>query len=475
MTTDSQSRDLLEFLDTSPTPWHAVDSAVKRLESQGFQEVAWNSPRFPGSAGGYFTRRGGTLAAWIQPEGKNRGSSRADRTPERGFHIVGAHTDSPVLKLKGHAPSNTYGYQQISVEKYGGVLVATWLDRDLKLCGRFAARHRKTGQLRSFLFDSKETVARIPNLAIHLQPSARTELTINPQQHLTPILHLDLSDGEDGPEAANWELNRLYREWARNTAGEEIRWTDYEPDNLGVEAVLAPVEKPSLDANEGKWLASARLDNLASCWTALTALLNPKTMETARRGAGFLPLAVFFDHEEVGSGSHTGAESPFLGALLERVHGALNPVAGQQGSRENYWSALAGSVMLSADMAHALHPNYTEKHDPALFPIMGAGPVLKVNANQRYASETYGLAFVETLGREAGIPLQKFQNRADLACGATIGPISASRLGITTVDLGAPMLAMHSIREYAHLEDQQNMVRLLESFYQYSGGEHRIP
>jgi len=416
--------DLLDFIASSPTPYHAVAESVRRLESGGFRECGeadlWRLA--PGDRR-YLVRAEGSLVAF-----QLGGAPPA----EAGFRIVGAHSDSPNLRLKPRPDVEASGYRQYAVEPYGGVLLHTWLDRDLSLAGRVSVREQGLGR----------PLLRVPNLAFHLQRELRSQgLKLNAQTHLVPIVGL-----EEAPPLAELVADELRTRQVADAAPEDV---------LAFDLMTYDTQPPAVAGARGEFVQASRLDDLASCHAALSALL-----AAAGSPAEFTRALVIYDHEEVGSRTAEGAAGPLLRSALERI------VAGVEGGEpQGLARALARSVLISADMAHAVHPNYADKHEPGHQPVIGRGPVLKLNANQSYASgaRTSGL-FVE-LCRRAGIEPQYFVSRSDVGCGSTIGPITAARVGIPTVDVGNPMLSMHSCREMAGTADVKPMIDVLGLFY----------
>ena len=362
-----------------------------------------------------------------------------------GFRLLGAHTDSPNLRLKPHPQYQKSGYRQLGVEVYGGVLWYTWLDRDLSVAGRLVLS--RDGKSESHLVDlGREPVVRIPSLAIHLNRQVNQEgLKLNPQEHLAPLLGLEAVGGEG-------DLMALLCE-ELGTRGVKAQPSDV----LGFDLCLYDVQRGARSGLQGEFLQPARLDNLASCHSGLAALLEPGERK-ATCGV------VLYDHEEVGSRSAQGAASPFLRDSLQRIVLA-RAGEGAGGNGDAFHRAMQASFMVSADMAHALHPNYADRHEPRHQPVLGAGPVVKSNANQSYATDAESWAFFAQLAREADVTLQHFVTRTDLPCGSTIGPISAGELGIRTIDVGNPMLSMHSIREMAAAADVEKMVAVLRRFF----------
>jgi aspartyl aminopeptidase len=393
------------------------------LSEAGFTRLAEDSP-WPRGPGSWYVVRGGTLVAWVVPEG---------HTASDGFRIVGAHTDSPNLRVKPRADVRKAGFRQLGVEVYGGALLTSWLDRDLGISGRVSVR-RNGGGAAVKLMRVDRPVCYIPQLAIHLNRDVNQKgLLVDPQQHLMPIWGLDRR-GEHGSSGS------LEEEFQAFVAAELGVGSG---DVLGWDLMLHDLAPASLVGQHQELIAASRLDNLASCWAAIEALIE---VSPHHSGAA-VPMVCLFDHEEVGSVSDRGAGSSMLPAIVERT------VLARGGDREVVHQSLARSASLSADMAHATHPNYADRHDPQHRVRLNGGPVIKVNAQVRYATDAPGTALVELAADQAGVPLQRFAMRSDLPCGSTIGPVTASRLGITTVDVGMPQLAMHASREFAGSHD----------------------
>ena len=429
------ARRLLGFCDASPSPYHACATAAALLGEAGFTRLAEDAA-WPAEPGRWYLVRGGTLVAW---------ATTAAHQPHEGFRIVGAHTDSPNLRIKPQPDVVRAGVRQLGVEAYGGVLLTSWLDRDLGLSGRVAVRRNGTGAMVRLLRVDRPVCA-IPQLAIHLDRDVNTSgLLVDAQHHLTPLWGIVRPDGA-APSAATGTdglVGFVARELGVDAA-----------DVLGWELMLHDLAPGALVGRDDELIGSARLDNLASCWAAVEAL----TEVAPSVGDGPVPVVCLFDHEEVGSTSDRGAASSLLPTLLERS------VMARGGGREDLHRALARSACLSADMAHATHPNYADRHDPEHRVALNGGPVLKVNANVRYATDAPGSALVALAAEQARVPLQRFAMRSDLPCGSTIGPVTAARLGITTVDVGMPQLAMHAAREHAGSHDPAHYRALLTAF-----------
>lgn len=418
--------DLLSFIRASPSPYHAAASAAQRLEKAGFRELR-GTDDWTGTAGGSFVVRGGALIAWYAPEGTPA------HTP---FRIIGTHTDSPNLRIKPTPDTGSAGWRQIAVEIYGGVPLNTWLDRDLGISGRLALRG-PGGTTDSRLVQIDEPLLRVPQLAIHLDRTVNDALTLDRQRHIAPVWSLGAA-----------EEGALLR---RVAAAAEA-----DPDEvLGWDLMLHDVQPPGYLGAEQEFVVSSRLDNLVSVHAGVTALAG--TASAAEEPA-YIPVLAAFDHEEVGSGSDTGAQSPLLERVLSRS------VTARGGSPEDFSRALAGAFCLSADMAHAVHPNYVERHDPDHRPLPNSGPTVKVNVNQRYATDSTGIAMLASACERAGAPWQPFVSNNAMPCGTSIGPLTAARLGVPTVDVGVPGLSMHSARELCGADDPGHLAAILGAF-----------
>lgn len=406
--------DLGAFVTASPSSFHAAAEAARRLSQAGFTELREEDPWDEIDVrGDRYVIRDGSIIAWSTPAG-------ADTTTP--WRIVGSHTDSPALKLKPEPGFTAEGFAQVGVEIYGGPLLNSWLDRELRLAGRLALADGST-----VLVDTPP-VLRVPQLAVHLDRQVNAEgLKLDPQRHLQPVLGLT-SLGEA-------DVLGLLAERAGVAAA----------DVVGFDVVTVDAQAPALFGAHEEFLASARLDNLGSLHAEVEALIRVQADGPAS-GAP-IALLVANDHEEVGSASRSGAGGPFLEDVLVRMHAALG---GDEASRRR---ALASSVVLSADAGHAAHPNYPERHDPVTRPRLGGGPMLKINAQQRYATDAVGIAVFAAACARAGVPFQRFVSNNAMPCGSTIGPITATRLGMTTIDVGITLLSMHSAREMCAVAD----------------------
>jgi len=435
MNNDDFVRGLLDFIQHSPTPFHAVQCMVEMLESNGFQRLreqeSWCMDDAQAATGYFVTRNDSSIVAFRLPQ----------PLTAHGIHMIGAHTDSPCLKVKPNPEITSQHYLQLGVEVYGGALLNPWFDRDLSLAGRVNFLNAN-GDLKHALVDWKRAIAVIPSLAIHLDREANENRKINKQQHLPPLL----MPSSKASDANATDLNALLlgrinaQRKADGDAETAMQVLDYELSFYDVQA-------PALVGLQEEFIASARLDNLLSCYTGLMALLNKE--------GGRNRLLVCNDHEEVGSVSAAGAQGNFLESVLARLCGNPEAVA----------RTTASSLMISIDNAHAVHPNFADKHEPNHGPVMNAGPVIKINANQRYASNSETSALFKHWCQQADVPVQTFVVRSDMACGSTIGPITANALGVRTVDVGVPTLAMHSIRELAGRQDAFSLYRVLLQYF----------
>jgi aspartyl aminopeptidase len=407
---------LCAFIDASPSPYHACATAADRLRAAGYTEVA-ERDAWPRAEGGYFTVRAGSLIAW------RSGPAAAP------FRIVGAHTDSPNLRVKQHPDRFVSGWRVVALQPYGGAWLNSWLDRDLGLSGRLSVREANT--VSHHLLRIDEPVLRVPQLAIHLSDD-RKGVSLDPQRHVNAVWGTG-----SGP--------RSFLDFVADRAGVAA------DDVLGFELMTHDLTASAVVGADGDLLSAPRLDNQATCYAGLEALL-------AADETSHVPVLALFDHEEVGSTSDHGAQSEFLLTTLERI----TMTAG--GDREDFLRRLPDSMVASGDMAHATHPNYPERHEPGHLIEVNAGPVLKVQPNLRYATDGRTAAAFALACAQAGVTLQRYEHRADLPCGSTIGPMTAARTGIPTVDVGAAQLAMHSAREVMGARDVADYAAALQAF-----------
>ena len=423
------NQSLLSFLQASPTPFHATTSMMQILLSSGYTELFEDQVWDLKEQAGYFIRRNDSsiIAIWL-----------ADKS--QALRLVGAHTDSPCLKVKPNADLSGKGYFQLGVEVYGGALLAPWFDRDLSLAGRVHARI--DGKIESVMVNFERAIATVPSLAIHLDREANKGRTINPQTQLPPVLSI--------AGAKDRDLNSiLMAEVAQQFADSDSAGSDTKVESiLDYELFFYDTQPPALIGLENEFIASARLDNLLSCFIGLQSLLEADKSQNK--------LLICTDHEEVGSASACGAQGPFLQQVMERIWP----------NNEDRNRIIAGSMMISADNAHGIHPNFSDRHDQNHGPMLNQGPVIKINANQRYATNSLTSAIFKQLCDDAGVKYQAFVTRTDMGCGSTIGPITASEVGIETIDIGVPTFGMHSIRELAGSEDAFELTKVLKHFFE---------
>src|ERR1700752_1035708 len=407
---------LCEFIDASPSPFHVCATVAARLVDAGNAELS-ETDRWPDRPGRYFTVRAGSLVAW-NSEG-----------PDGPFRIVGAHTDSPNLRVKQHPDRLVAGWRVVALEPYGGAWLNSWLDRDLGISGRLSVRVRNTTSPRLVRID--EPILRVPQLAIHLAED-RTAVSLDPQRHVNAV----------------WGVGsgtRTFLGYVAEHAGVD------EADVLGADLMTHDLAPSRLAGANHELLSAPRLDNQATCYAGLEAFLAAEPGE-------HMPVLVLFDHEEVGSESDHGAQSELLQTVLERITLAAG------GGREDFLRRLPGAMVASGDMGHATHPNYPERHEPGHLIEVNGGPVLKVQPNLRYATDGRTAAPFALACAQAGVPLQRYEHRADLPCGSTIGPMTSARTGIPTVDVGAAQLAMHSAREVMGADDVAAYSAALQAF-----------
>lgn len=415
--------ELLTFLGAATTPFHACAEMASRLQAGGFVQLS-ERDNWDLAPGRYFTlRNDSSLIAFV----------RGTKDPQAGgIRMVGAHTDSPCLRLKPKPETMTHGYLKLGVEVYGGVLLNPWYDRDLSLAGRLTFR-TPDGNVASALIDFARPVAVIPSLAIHLDHGVNDKKSINAQRDIPPVVLQAAGD----VSVTTLLGEQLAREHPQHAGAELLAW----------ELSFYDCNPPALTGLQGDFIASARLDNLLSCFIGLAAMLEAGPEQNT--------LLVCNDHEEVGSNSASGAAGPLLASVLERI--IPDGISRQQ--------AIARSLLISADNAHGIHPNFADRHDSNHGPLLNAGPVIKINANQRYASNSETSGYFANLCKTADVPCQTFVTRSDMACGSTIGPITATEIGVPTLDIGVPQFAMHSIRELCGARDPENLARVFEAFF----------
>lgn len=417
MTQSNFNTELLDFLSASPTPFHATSQLSKHLNDAGFIKLneadTWSLQK---GMKYYLTRNDSSLISFVYG---------TDDISQDGISMIGAHTDSPCLKLKPNAVIHKNGYIQLGVEVYGGALLNPWFDRDLSLAGRISGLNEK-GELVHSLVDFKDPIALIPSLAIHLDKEANKNRSINAQTDIPPIMM-------QSTEEISFEYILC-----RESGLIEI---------LDFELMFYDTQKPAFIGLHKEFLASARLDNLLSCYVGLQAIKGASTQKSS--------LLICSDHEEVGSESTSGAAGTFLETVLKRINA----------EHESYARMVNASMMISCDNAHGIHPNFPSKHDENHGPLLNHGPVIKVNANQRYASNSQTISIFKLLCKEANVPYQSFVTRTDMGCGSTIGPITATKIGVKTLDVGLATFAMHSIRESAGDKDAYMLYKVLKKYF----------
>lgn len=424
------ANNLIDFIYDSPTAFHAVATLKDMLNKEGFKELKeeekWNLQK---EGKYYVSKNDSALIAFKIGKGKIQ---------DHGFKLIGAHTDSPTFRIKPNPEiisENTY--VKLNTEAYGGAILSTWFDRPLAIAGRVVLRSNNPLEPKIQLVNIKKPIVVIPNLAIHMNRNVNSGVEINKQKDTLPLLSL-----------VNETLEK--DKYLLNTVAEELK---VRPEEIiDFDLFLYEYEKGTVMGLNNEFISCGRLDDLSMVHGATKALISSK-------GSMATNVMVAFDNEEVGSSTKQGADSDLLANLLERIVISLG------GGREEFFRSLAKSFIISADLAHAVHPNMGEKHDPVNRPVINKGPVIKINANQKYTSDGDSTAVYEEVCRRAGVPVQKFVNRSDAAGGSTIGPISSTHLNIRSVDMGTPILAMHSIRELGGVIDHGYVIKSFEEFY----------
>ena len=425
------AKNLIDFIYESPTAFHAIETSEELLKVNGFKKLEatekWNIEK----GGKYYTTKNSSAIVAF--------TVNTDDLTKDGFRMIGSHSDSPSFRVKPNPEMEVEKtYLKLNTECYGGPILNTWLDRPLAIAGRVILKGDNILKPVETLVNINRPVCIIPNLAIHMNRSINEGVALNKQKDMLPFVGLL----NETLEKDNFLLNTVANELGRKS--EEI---------LDFDLFLYEYEKGSLIGVNEELISSGRLDNLAMSHASLHALINAE----AKSGVN---MTVVFDNEEVGSSTKQGADSNMLINILERISLCL----GQD--REDFLRSLYSSFMISADLAHAVHPNVTEKHDPTNRPVMGRGPVIKINANQAYTSDSYSISIYKTICKEAGVNYQEFVNRSDERGGSTIGPISSTHIDIPSVDVGSPILAMHSIRELGCVEDHMDIYKTFKKFYE---------
>jgi len=425
-TAQQHAQALLQYIDASPSPWHAVHTSEKMLNNKGFIELlegdAWSLKQ----SGRYYVKRDDSSIIAF--------TTGTNDLAQEGFRLIGAHTDSPGLRVKPKPDQQQNGINRLGVEVYGGPILATFTDRDLSLAGRIHIE--QNGSFISKLVRFKKPFLRLPNLAIHMNSKVNTDgLKLNKQTELPLLLSVD----------------------HKQTSLADLLATELSIDATAIiawELHAYDTQAGALYGLNDEFYANSQLDNLASCHAGLSALLSDQSLNSQQ-----FNVCAFFDHEEIGSNSHKGADGSFLPDVLERISSSLNL------SAESYKRTLSNSFMISADMAHAYQPNFPNAYEPDHKVFVNQGPVIKVNANIRYASNSASQARFIQLCDQSNVPYQQYSHRTDIGCGSTIGPMTSAQLGIQTVDVGCPMWAMHSIRESAGVIDHDYMTRVFTQFF----------
>ncbi|WP_029452443.1 M18 family aminopeptidase [Clostridium algidicarnis] len=424
------ANELIDFIYESPTAFHAVSTIKSMLKQEGFTEVL-DSEKWDLKKGGkYFTTQNDSaLIAFVVGDGE---------LESNGFKLIGAHTDSPSFRIKPFPEMTSENtYVRLNTEVYGGPILNTWLDRPLSIAGRVTLRGNNPLSPETRLLNINKPILIIPNIAIHMNREVNQGVELNKQKDTLPLLSLV----NESLEKDKYLINTIAAELSVNVS-----------DILDFDLFLYEYEKGSVIGLNEEFISSSRLDDLAMVHAGIKALINTKVNMATN-------VMVCFDNEEVGSSTKQGADSNLLSNILERIALSFNK------GREDFFRALSKSFMISADLAHAVHPNAGEKHDPVNRPVINKGPVIKISANQSYTSDSNSIAVYEQICNNAGVPVQKFVNRSDLRGGSTIGPISSTHLHIRSVDIGTPILAMHSIRELGGIEDQESITKSFEEFY----------
>lgn len=419
-------KQFIDFLGNSPSQFHATQAIAEILRHHGFTQLHEKDSWDPEKEGKYFVLRGGSSIAAFRI-GKRE-------LCDGGFRIIGAHTDSPALKVKPVPENHFKNYLSLGVEVYGGPILPTWFDRDLSIAGRVSYAG-KDGKLHTELVDFENPVAIVPSLAIHLHKGVNESWKINRQKELPPIL----LQTESKKKEKKFDFRELLQE--------QLKTPDSCEEVLDYDLYFYDTQKAALVGMNQEFLAAGKLDNLLSCYTGLQALIDADSEQTS--------VLICNDHEEVGSASTTGAAGTFLQVVLERLAGTV----------EDFRRAASQSRLLSADNAHGIHPNYQDKHDGNHGPLLNKGPVIKINGNQRYATNSESSSAFQMICKKAEVPVQKFVVRSDMGCGSTIGPITATNLGIETLDIGAPTFGMHSIREVCGSADILHVYRAMREFF----------
>ncbi|KAI8971486.1 peptidase M18 [Mycotypha africana] len=457
--------DFIDFLNASPSPFHAVHEASVRLERAGFQRLSekddWELQKHGKY---YFTRNGSSIVAFVV------GGKYQPANHQSGFSIVGAHTDSPCLKVKPISKKENVGYLEVGVQLYGGGIWHTWFDRDLGIAGRVMVQ-QNDGSYKHTLVHIKKPVLRVPTLAIHLDGSVNEVFKFNKENHMLPILAttaksvlnaVDATTENNGPDS---DQTKKHHPALIHMLAETMH---IDPTQIGdFELCLFDTQPATLGGVNDEFIFSARLDNLGMSYCSLMALIESSASSVADDPN--IRLITLFDNEEIGSTSAHGANSNLLPSTLERILSSSvdgKTLSPNTSMKVTFERAIHRSLLVSADMAHAVHPNYAEKYEENHRPHLHKGTVIKVNANQRYATTAPTSLILKEIARQRDIPIQEFVVRNDSPCGSTIGPMLSAKLGLRTIDVGNPQLSMHSIREVGGVDDVKHGIHLLKAFFE---------
>lgn len=424
-----EAGELISFIEKSPSRFHAVEAARLVLNGAGFQELDIKEKWEMKSGGKYYvTKNDSSMAVFIVG---NKPVSNA------GFKIIGSHTDSPAIRIKPN-PEMTVGetYLKLNTEVYGGPILYSWFDRPLGLAGRVAIQDEETGKIISKPVKVDKIKTIIPSIAIHMNREVNSGFKVDKQKDLLPFI----TSIEEITK--KFDLKQMLSEQL-NVEKERV---------LDFELYLYDMAQGQIIGLDNDMISCSQMDDLAMVYASLKALIEAPVGESTK-------IAMFFDNEEIGSKTMQGADSPLLSSILERI------TLGMGEDRESYLRALENSFVISSDMAHALHPNAQEKHDPTNKPLINGGPVIKISTNFRYTSDSESAAYFESLCKLANVPVQRFVNHSNERGGSTIAPITAGRLGIPSVDIGNPMLSMHSIKELCGVMDHHYLIKVFQEFY----------
>ncbi len=425
------AKDLIEYAYKGASSFHAVKTSADILEKEGFKELKSTEKWDIKKGGKYFvTKNSSAIVAF---------EINSDKVDEDGFRIIASHSDAPCFRIKPNPEMiSEKAYLKLNTEVYGGPILSTWMDRPLAIAGRVAVKSDNILKPREVLVNINKPLCIIPNLAIHMNRNVNSGVELNKQTDMIPLISMI----NDSLEKDGLILKKISKEI--DVPCEDI---------LDFDLFLYEYEKGCLVGLDEEFISSARLDNLAMAHSSLYAFINSNNSKG-------INVFVMFDNEEIGSSTKQGADSNMLKNILERITISLNK------NREEFFTSIYNSFIISADMAHPVHPNRGEKHDPTNRPVINKGPVIKINANQKYTSDSYSIAVYESICKEAGVPCQKFVNKSDQAGGSTIGPISSTHLDINSVDIGTSILAMHSVRELGGVKDHYFAYKSFLKFYE---------